>query len=124
LVKAGTTFSHGQPYQANSATSATGTNAYIVGVNHNLSCKANGVWNGQATTIAANAFFWGQFAGQGAVLNDDGASIAANIACRASDSGIVAATSVQGGVAAQAFRTLASVTTAVTVPCIIGCEQI
>ena len=120
-VKAGTTFSQGQPYQMNSLSTVVDTGVYSVGVNFTIVYRANGVYNAQSITIAANAYFWGQYAGKSVVLNDDGASIASNIPCHASDSGVVS-----GGPATDpiAFKTISSVTTGATAIMHIDCAML
>ena len=120
-VQAGATFSHGQPYQAASAIAATDNAAYSVGVNFNTNVAANGVYNAQTVTIAASAYFWGQYAGKGIVLNDDGASIVSNAAARASDSGIIVAASTIPNIA---FRTINSIAATATGVAHIFCNQI
>lgn len=124
-VQAGTTLSEGQPYQANSLSVATGNDAYSVGVNHLLSAPANGVYNAQTLSIAASAFFWGQYAGKGVVLNDDGATLASRLGCKASDSGVVLISGAESNALEMVnFRSISSVAATGTAVMHIFCEQI
>jgi hypothetical protein len=107
LVYANVSLSHGAPYQYESATS--GTDGYKVGVVHNTTTKADGVYNAGTASCAASTYFWGQVRGVGAVLAST--TLASNVAARGSTGGVVVAISSAVG---EAFRTIGACATATT----------